>query len=410
VTSNRPPSKRYEPKYEIAATWLDLARKRARKEDAPFQGRGNLNALKTAIENGLITDDEVEEVFCKCKSVAPEELSKVFNKLWVLNGQKHFPLVPLETDGNLIVPPSLPKVLEEYLSQLDYVANAFQQFLPSEERKSNSHRNGELLTLFYNPGTRVSPDEYDDWVSQWFEDGLPKERWHEEIAITVKLPNVQSAFERWNQTLRNPRRLTPNGVEIIERPSGSKKRWADKLQALVVDKQAQGSAASEPELQEPTGYPPLDLEKLLLDTRELVDAKFPTTLKRKASNDTFAAKVIGNLVDQVFPARYDTDFEDLYDLSEKEYLAEVKQQQRNQSNRERLQIQWVNSFAAVNDIAIDMFGRNLEGLHPKIIDDIALRSLALIREKGLNAGARDLLIELRPQIPDGPIARPIFDR
>ena len=105
MTANRPSSKGYQPTSQFAAQWLDLARNQARKKDGPFRGRGNLDSLNTAIYKGLITVDEVELVFAGCKSVSPSEISNVFNKLWALNGQRHFPLVPLETDDKLIVPP-----------------------------------------------------------------------------------------------------------------------------------------------------------------------------------------------------------------------------------------------------------------------------------------------------------------
>lgn len=406
MTANRPSSKGYQPTSQFAAQWLDLARNQARKKDGPFRGRGNLDSLNTAINKGLITVDEVELVFAGCKSVSPSEISNVFNKLWALNGQRHFPLVPLETDDKLIVPPSLSVVLEEYLSQIDYVAKAFQNFLPDEQRKGFSHRDGERLSLVYNPGVRVSPDEYDHWTSQWMENGPPKEWWHREIAISVKLPDVQSVFQRWNQTLANPRRLTPNGVELIVVKADPKK-YADRLRALAKTSQVKKSVSSEPLDKDLVAYPSFNLEELLATAATLFDAQLPVISNRSNANSVFAAKIVSRLADQILASRREMNFDD---LSDKEIAQKAKQIKRERSIRESLQTQWTVSFAALNDIAEDMFGRNLDGLHAKIIDDLALRSLALISEIRLTHGARDLLKELRPQIPTGPVSRPVFDR
>lgn len=409
MTSNRPTNKPYEPRHKAAAIWLDAARARARKHVAPFKGRGSLDALGSAVKNGLVTYDEIDTIIASSESIHPDETPQLINRLWALNGMKHFPLQSIKGKKNKsITPPTFIDVLEEYIAQIDDVAKRFKTFLPDEHRKGYSHRDETYLDLFYNPGCRVSPDEYQAWIDQWKENGPSKETMHAEIATRVTIPNYEEVFDRWNARLSNPRRLTSNGIEYVK-PRKSKKPVSEKIDVQQqIDALAAKVKVPEIEISSHNKSPEFDVDKLLRDVEALIDSGLSTKVKGVNSpNTSFSARVVARLAKEIYPI---PKLPNPTELDTEQLRGAGKLYKKQLGIAENFQTEWSRIFTALNDISEAMYGQNLSTLDQKIIDRLALRSIMYIPRDRLNAGATQLVDVLKKSISSGPISEPFFDR
>lgn len=336
----------YVPVHENAAIWLDVGRRHFHDSLAPgFRGKGPLfDPLGSAIRDGLITRERVDELISASVSIDPnKDTQRLFFRLSFLNDGSLFPPKQFTLgNGQVLIPPSLENIVEEYIHQCDTIAQLYQGYLHNSAYPRSRHLHGGKLDLVFNPGSHVSPQQYVAWMSLTSEDGPPISRMHMQIARSATIPDFNDVVEQWKNELKNKK--------------GSNGKTNSKG-ARDVDKK----------------YEPFSFESLFGYIQNLDSKDLSLHASNQARRIRYPIQAVNKIADEHFPFPQLPEMtngvpDDAFTQAMIDYRFEF-------SVIERIRTNWVGAFSAVNEIAHDHFGHNISRDHRNLQRAIVVESL-----------------------------------
>ncbi|MFN8015447.1 MAG: hypothetical protein U0R17_02410 [Acidimicrobiia bacterium] len=392
----------YVPHHANAALWLDAARIQVRSHaegDPPFKGKGkNFDPEQTAVDNGIIGEELIHQIISDSTTITADQQKKFVHCLWVLNGKQHFPLVPIALEGvGVVVPPSFEIVAREYAAQLDEIERLAKGFFPHKDIGNTRIWNQDHLLLVFNPGIRVSPNEYASWLARRPKPGPSKLSWHNTIASSVQLPDPQAVFEAWNEKLARSYTQTPNGV-LVKGEHGWTRR---KRERLAAEQRLEEEAESQ--------KPNLDIDLLFDEVSRLDIDERKKLLRIKPHNKKFHISAVNDVlsdlgIEPVYP--------DVDSMDNDGRAAAIADYKKEHNAYVVFVEEWIKSFELLDKLAGQKFNKDLSALHAGIRKGVVIRTLDILNEKRLDAnkGSLEFVSLAKSRASRITVDKPIYSR